>query len=64
MEYIINTNGTDAEKPCDNYRCKQEANPVCAIMLKGKQAYQYHACSWKFYICQVSILKGSTISEE
>jgi len=39
VKYIVYSNGTKAEKPCDNYRSKQEANSVCPIMLKGKQAY-------------------------
>ena len=50
---IIYTNGTDAEEPYANYGGKQEANLVCAITLKGKQAYQYDAGTWNFYICQV-----------
>ena len=49
-KYIIYTNATDAEKPCQNYRSKQKPDPVSAIMLKGKQAYQYGTCNWKFYI--------------
>lgn len=50
--YIVYTNGTNAKKPCQDYRSKQEPNPVGAIMLKGKQAYQYDAYNWKFHICK------------
>lgn len=52
LKYIIYTNATDAEKPCQNYRSKQKPDPVSAIMLKGKQAYQYDTSNWNFYICK------------
>lgn len=58
VKYIIYPDGTDAEKPCYYYRSKQEANPVRAKMLKGKQAYQYDACNREFYICKVLTFKG------
>lgn len=51
-KYVIYPNATNAQKPCQNYRSKQEPNPVSAIMLKGKQAYQYDACNWNFNICK------------
>lgn len=53
-EYIIYTNGTNAEKPHQNYGSKQEPNLVGAIMLKGKQADQYDACNRNFYICKIT----------
>ena len=51
-KYIIYTNATDAEKPCQNYRSKQKTDPVGAIMLKAKQAYQYDTRNWNFDICK------------
>jgi len=43
VKNIVYSNGTNAAKPQNNYRSKQEANSVRAIMLKRKQAYQYDA---------------------
>jgi len=43
VKYIVYSNATNAEKPHNNYRSKQEANSVRAIMLKSKQPYQYDA---------------------
>jgi len=57
VKYIVYSNATNAEKPHNNYRSKQEANSVRAIMLKSKQPYQYDAWSWNFNICQASILQ-------
>ena len=48
---VIQADSTDAEKPGDDYGCKQESNPVSAKMLEGKQAYKYNACNRNFNIC-------------
>jgi len=50
---VIYPNGTDAQKPHENNWCKQEPNPVGAIMLKGKQANEYGARNWNFHICKI-----------
>lgn len=49
---IIQSDCTDAEKPCYDHRCKHETDPVGAVMLKGKQGYQYDTCNWNLNICK------------
>ena len=51
MYNVIQADSADADKPGDNYGCKQESNPVSAKVLEGKQAYEDKACNRNFYIC-------------
>lgn len=51
MEDIINTNSTDAQQPGQDNRCKETPHTVSAIMLKGKQKYQYYTSHWNLHIC-------------
>lgn len=53
-KYIIYTNDTYAQKPCQDYWSKQETNPMGAEMLKGKQTNQYETRNWKLYICKIT----------
>lgn len=55
---VIYTNSADAQQPRYDHRCEQEPNPVGAIMLKGKQGYQYDTCNWNFYICRTLEILG------
>lgn len=63
VNYIVKTNCTDAQKPCQNNRSKQEPDSMSAIMLKCKEAYQNYAGNWKFYICK-RIIKPSWVQSQ
>lgn len=51
MEDIVQTNGTDAQKPYNHNWCKQEPYSVGPIMLKGKEKYEYDTSNRDFNIC-------------
>lgn len=54
-EDVINTDSTDAKKPCNHDRCKKEPYPMGPIMLESKQEDQYYTSNWDFNICRISL---------
>ena len=52
VDYVVDPYDADAEKPQANNGRKEKPDPVCAEVLQGKQAYQYHTCYWKQNICK------------
>lgn len=53
MEDIIQTDCTDAQKPCNHNRCKQESYSVGPVVLKGEQEYEYDTSNRHLNICKV-----------
>ena len=43
VDDVVNPYDADAEKPQAHDRCEKKADPVCAVVLQGEQAHQYHA---------------------
>lgn len=53
IENIVYSDSTYAEKPRNDHGGEEESDPVCSIMLKGKQGYQYDTSNGYFYICKI-----------
>lgn len=56
VQDVINPDSADAQQPQNHNRCKQEPDPVGAVMLKVKQEHQYCTSSGNFNICRTKKL--------